>query len=196
MATAGTERWRQQVARLGRLRTVRRFYGDDVASSGVEFAFVAMPFFLVLFAIFETALFLWAGQMLDTATATSARLILTGQAQTSGMSKDSFKRDLCSHLAGLIDCESGVLIDVQTYASWDAVNISAPVDSSGNVTATGQLFQTGTPGSIQVVRAVYQYPVLVRTFGFDLADLANGKRLLVSTVAFQNEPYATTSAAQ
>jgi Flp pilus assembly protein TadG len=193
MAKAQTEGWRQRMARLCRLRTVRRLYADDAGSAGVELAFVAIPFLMILAAIFETSMFLWAGQTLDTATTAASRLILTGQAQISGMTKEQFKEKLCSYVIALIDCKQGVMIDVQAYASWDDVTIGKPVDSDGNVTATGEIFQIGNPKSIVVVRAVYQYPLLLRSFGINLADLANGKRVLVSTVAFQNEPYQATT---
>jgi Flp pilus assembly protein TadG len=196
MAEAGNRSWRRRVARLCGLRTLRRLGTNDDAATAVEFSLVALPFFLVLFAIFETGLFLWAGQTLDAATAASARLILTGQVQNQGITRDQFKNDLCSRVIGLIDCEGGVLIDVQTYNSWSDVNIGKVVDSSGNLTVTGQTFQTGGPGSIEVVRAIYLYPILVRSFGLDLADLPGGKRLIVSTVAFQNEPYSTTGSSQ
>jgi Flp pilus assembly protein TadG len=188
--------WRRRVARLCGLRTMRRLRANDEAAAAVEFALVALPFFLVLFAIFETGMFLWANHTLDVATTASARLILTGQVQNQGFTKEQFKENLCSHIVGLIDCAGGVLIDVQTFANWDSVSISRPVDANGNVTATGQNFQPGGPGSIVVVRAVYQYPILIRSFGLDLADLPGGKRLIVSTVALQNEPYFSTSATQ
>lgn len=197
MAKAGIEGWRRRMARVCRLRTVRRLYASERASAGVEFALVGIPFFLVLFAIFETALCLWAGQVLDTATAASARLILTGQVQTKGVTKEQFKQDLCARVRGLIDCQAGVMIDVQTYQTWNQVDVGRPVDrDTGNVNVTGQRFNVGQPGSIVVVRAVYEYPILMRTFGLDLADLPSGKRLIVSTVAFQNEPFAETSSAQ
>lgn len=191
MATAGRDD-RGMMAQLRRRPLMRRFLASGRASTVVEFALVGGPFFLILFAILETALFLWAGQVLDTATAASARLILTGQAQNRGMAKEDFKKDVCDRIEALIDCNN-LLLDVYAYDSWSDVDMSSPVDKDKNVTASGQTFQTGSPSSIVVVRAVYQYPILVRSFGLDLADLANGKRLLVSTVAFVNEPYAQTS---
>jgi len=39
------------------------------------------------------------------------------------------------------------------------------------------------------VRVMYEWPLILRTFGLDLADTPNGKRLLMSAVAFRNEPY-------
>ena len=36
---------------------------------------------------------------------------------------------------------------------------------------------------------MYQWPVYVSLLGFNLSDMAGGKRLLMATAAFRNEPY-------
>jgi hypothetical protein len=35
----------------------------------------------------------------------------------------------------------------------------------------------------------YEWPIYVTGLGFDLSNLGDGKRLLVATAAFKNEPY-------
>ncbi|BBF94838.1 TadE/TadG family type IV pilus assembly protein [Blastochloris tepida] len=151
------------------------------------------PLFLgLMFAILETGLVQLASMQLDTATTEAARLILTGQAQTQNFTREQFKQALCANVTALIDCDNGVLIDVKSSTS-GVPSLPSPTDEAGNVTATGDNWDPGAAGSVVVVRALYQYPVLIRTFGFDLADLGNGKRLLVSTLAFTNEPYASAS---
>ena len=65
-------------------RIVRRFVRTDDGAAAVEFAMVAAPFIAIIFAIFETAIVFFAGQVLEVAMADSARLIMTGQAQKSG----------------------------------------------------------------------------------------------------------------
>ena len=41
-----------------------------------------------------------------------------------------------------------------------------------------------------MVRLFYQWPVYVSLLGFNLPNMIGGKRLLVATAAFRNEPYA------
>lgn len=66
------------------LRNVlRRFRRSRRGSAAVEFALVAPVFFALLFAIIETALVFFASQVLETVTQNSARMIMTGQAQTA-----------------------------------------------------------------------------------------------------------------
>ena len=70
-----------------RFRKLRAFARREDGAAAVEFAIVVAPFLAMLFAILETALVFFAGQTLETAVSDSARLILTGQAQTPGFSQ-------------------------------------------------------------------------------------------------------------
>jgi hypothetical protein len=36
---------------------------------------------------------------------------------------------------------------------------------------------------------MYQFPVYASLLGFNLSDMAGGKRLVMATAAFRNEPY-------
>src|SRR5271170_3655012 len=54
-----------------------RFIKDGEATTTVEFGMLAAPFVAALLAILQTALVFFASQTLETATATSARLIFT-----------------------------------------------------------------------------------------------------------------------
>ena len=69
----------------------RRFARQQDGAAAIEFGMVAAPFLALVFAIMETAMVFFAGQALETATADSARLIMTGQAQKPGMSQSQFK---------------------------------------------------------------------------------------------------------
>ena len=91
------------------------FVRKDDGSAAVEFGMVAAPFLLLVFAIMETAIVFFAGQALETAVANSARLIMTGQAQTQGFDQAAFKNAVCGKIYGLFNCASGVYVDVKTY---------------------------------------------------------------------------------
>lgn len=193
MTLADRPGWRQSfacaAARIFGWRAVRRLTASEQGATAVEFALIGPMFLGLMFAILETGLVQLASMQLDTATTEAGRLILTGQAQTQGLTREQFKKALCANVVALIDCDNGVLIDVKSSTS-GVPDLPKPTDSAGNVTATGNDWDPGAAGSVVVVRALYEYPVLIRTFGFDLADLADGKRLLVSTLVFTNEPYA------
>jgi Flp pilus assembly protein TadG len=182
--------------RLGRTlrRPLLRLLRRQDGAAAVEFALIAAPFLAMVFAILETAVVFFAGQVLETAAADGARLIMTGQAQLQGFSQAQFKNAVCAKIYGLFDCAGGLYIDVKTYASFAAINNSQlPVDANGNLQTGSFGYQPGSPGDIVVVRLMYQWPVYVSLLGLNLSDMSGSKRLLMSTVAFRNEPYGGSS---
>jgi Flp pilus assembly protein TadG len=170
--------------RLLRGAIVRRLIRREDGSTAVEFGLLALPFFGLLFAIIETALVFFAGQTLETATADTARLIMTGQAQTQNFDVVKFKESLCSRVYGLFDCANGVKVDVRTAASFSGADLKKPVDDQGKV-IENLMYDAGKAGDIVIVRVMYEWPIYIAL----LSDLANGKRLLMATAAFRNEPY-------
>ena len=171
-----------------RIRTVRRFQKGDDGVAAVEFAIVATPFLALMFAIMETSLVFFASQTLETAVADSARLIMTGQAQSQNFTAAQFKTAVCDKVKGLFDCASGLQIDVKTYSAFGSVDNSKPVDANGNL-KTNFGYAPGGPGEIVVVRLMYEFPVYASLLGFNLSDMSSSKRLVMATAAFRNEPY-------
>ena len=156
--------------------------------AAVEFGIVAAPFLALMFAIMETAIVFFASQTLETAVADSARLIMTGQAQNQNFTQAQFKTAVCAKILGLFDCQNGIQIDVKTYSSFSSVSTGKPLDSNKNL-LTNFTYTPGNPGDIVVVHLMYQWPIYVSLLGFNLADMAGGKRLIIATATFRNEPY-------
>jgi Flp pilus assembly protein TadG len=169
-------------------RIARRFVRQQDGAAAVEFALVAAPFLALTFAILETAFVFFAQQTLEATAADSARLIMTGQAQTSGFSQADFKTAVCARVYGLFDCANGMNVDVKTYASFAAVNTTPPV-TNGQLVTTNMTYVPGGPGCIEVVSLYYQWPIYVSMFSDNLSNLNGNKRLLVATSVFRNEPY-------
>jgi len=174
---------------LFRISTVRRFARRDEGAAAVEFGMVAAPFLALMFAIMETALVFFAGQTMETAVADSARLIMTGQAQSQSFDAAAFKTSVCSKIGGLFNCAGGLYVDVKTYSSFGSVDNSSPVDANGQLKTGSFGYTPGGPGDIVVVRLMYQWPVYASMLGFNLGNMAGNKRLLLATAAFRNEPY-------
>jgi Flp pilus assembly protein TadG len=183
--------------RLAPWGAVRRFARHQDGVAAVEFAFIAVPFLALLFAILETALVFFASQTLEVAVADSARLIMTGQAQTGvsaqtgqvGYTQQDFKNALCANLVGgLFDCTNGIYVNVQTYSSFGTASTAAPV-TNGQLVTNNMAYQPGGPGNIVVVQVYYQWPIYVSLLGLSLSNLNNNYRLLVATAVFRNEPY-------
>jgi Flp pilus assembly protein TadG len=173
------------------LPLVGRFIARDEAGAAVEFGLLAAPFVAGLFAILQTAMVFFAGQTLETAAAASARLIFTGQAQTSGWSAAQFKSQVCNQIHGVFNCSNGVYVDVETYPSFTAVNLGMPI-TNGNFNTSALGYNPGGPGDIVMLRLYYQYPVYVNLLGFNLSNLNGGLNLFAATAVFRNEPYASS----
>ena len=114
---------------------LRRFRGNRRGSAAVEFALVAPMFFGLLFAIIETALMFFASQVLETVTQNSARVVLTGQAQSGSVTacavnsvstpctQATFKAYVCSQIPALFDCNN-LVVDVKSYSSFSSVTLA------------------------------------------------------------------------
>jgi Flp pilus assembly protein TadG len=169
---------------------LRRFHRNRRGSAAVEFALVAPVFFALLFAIIETALVFFAGQVLETVTQDSARMIMTGQTQGAGLTQAQFKTFVCgqSVVGVLFDCLNGIYIDVKSYPAFTNVAITDPIDANNNFLPV-MSYNPGGPCAIVVVRLFYQWPLFVTGLGYNIANLTGSKRLLSATAAFRNEPY-------
>jgi Flp pilus assembly protein TadG len=164
-----------------------RFRRSRGGSAAIEFALVAPVFFVLLFAIIETAIMFFASQVLETITQESARMILTGQAQTASYSQAQFQTYVCSQIPALFSC-SNVYVDVESYPAFTSVTINSQIDSNNNFINNMQ-YNPGGPGDIVVVRVFYAWQMFVTGLGYNISNLSGNKRLLVATAAFRNEPY-------
>jgi Flp pilus assembly protein TadG len=171
-------------------KALRRFRRNRRGSAAVEFALVAPVFFALLFAIIETSIIFFAGQVLETVTQDSARQIMTGQAQSAAYkTTDDFKTNVvCPRISVLFDCKNGISVDVQSYTQFSSVSIVPPIDSSGNCVSPNN-YSPGGAGNIVVVRLFYQWPLFVTGLGYNISNCKNNMRLLTATAAFQNEPF-------
>jgi Flp pilus assembly protein TadG len=177
------------VKRVARLDAARRLVRHQEGAAAVEFGLVAAPFLALVFAIIETAVVFFAGQALETAAADSARLIMTGQAQMQGFDQAKFKQEVCARIYGMFNCDGSFYVDVKKHTSFASIGTAKPIDANGNLQTGDFGYQPGGPGDIVVVRLMYQWPVYVSLLGLNLSDMSGGKRLLLSTLAFRNEPY-------
>ena len=174
----------------------RDFIRCRKGATAVEFALVATPFIALLVAILQTVLVFFAQRILDEVTEEASRYIMTGQAQTGGVTQTGFGNYLCtsantSSLVGALFTCSNIMINVQNYAAFASANTSTPTityNPNGTV-SNNWSYNAGNAGDIVVVQVMYQWPVVLGPLSFNLGNLSNGNRLLISTAVFKNEPY-------
>lgn len=167
---------------------LRRFAKDDTGSAAIEFGFVALPFFVLMFAAIDFGLMRFATSTLENAVADAARQIRTGQVAANGTTAAQFRAMVCNNILMIMNCDQRLAIDVRVFNSFSNVNFPAAVDGNGNLTGAFQ-YQTGGAGDIVLVRAFYAWPLLTPVFGEAMSNMTGDARLLSASSAFRNEPF-------
>jgi Flp pilus assembly protein TadG len=184
----------QALVRRLRLKSPKKFARDNRASSAVEFGMIALPLFALILAALQMAIVLLAQQELENAADQAGRLIMTGEVsstsgQTGYLTQAQFTTKVCSYLVALFNC-SNLMVNMQPASSFSAASTSAP--SYTTLQQNQWSYNTGshTTGSTSVIvlQVMYEWPILSNLFGFNLAGLPNGTRLLMATSVFMNEP--------
>jgi Flp pilus assembly protein TadG len=167
-------------------RLVRRFGRNSDGSALIEFALVGPAFLAMLVAILQTGVVFLFQQTLQTATTQTARLIMTGQAQTQNISAATFLKDVCSAAGSIFTC-ANLSANIQTFSSFSGVQMNSPV-TGGTFTAPSN-YNLGGPGDIVLVQVYYQLPVVGGPLGYTMANTSDGNALITATAVFRNEPY-------
>lgn len=172
-------------------RTLRRFGRAKRGAAAVEFALVVLPFFLLMFGMAEISMIGFAQTSLNNAVSETSRQIRTGQAQMGGLGASEIREMLCEELNAFIvmECEGNLYLDVKRFDSFVTAGATADPIQNGQFTDPGFGYSPGAPSDIVVVRAYYRWEVITPMFQPVFSNVANGERVLVSTMMFRNEPY-------
>ncbi|PPC87028.1 MAG: pilus assembly protein TadE [Hyphomicrobium sp.] len=172
-----------------------RFKRDDAGVTAIEFAGVALPFFMLLFGLIGVAFFYFVLTSIEKGMDQTSRLIRTGQAQSSGMTVKQFKDAICSEAGSWIRCNN-LQVFVSAYASWAAVQAEACVDAGGNPRTNpappGQMIGVSSGGAseIVIVTACYKWDLPASIPFIEIDNMSNADAYMMqSTTAFRAEPY-------
>jgi len=167
-------------------RLFRRLARSTDGAALLEFALLGPAFLALLVAILQTGVVFLFQQTLQTATTQTARLIMTGQAQTQNISAATFVQDVCNASGNLFNC-ANLSANVQTFSSFSGMQMTSPMNN-GTFTPPSN-YNLGGPGDIVLVQVFYQLPVATAPLGFNMATTSNGNALITATAVFRNEPY-------
>jgi len=182
-----------------RRRVLSRFSRSQNGAAAVEFGFVALPFLMLLWAIFETALMFWTNQVLEEALSQASRSILTGQSRSLYTSNNAatnaaaFRDAVCAHASlGLIDCTK-LSVDVRSYADFGAASSGTAKNdplAGGKLDTSSFSYSQPASGQIVVIRAVLDYKLFLTSWAStSLANIGSGHRGIVASIAFRTEPF-------
>ncbi|MEM0898855.1 MAG: TadE/TadG family type IV pilus assembly protein [Pseudomonadota bacterium] len=162
----------------------RHFLRDDEGATAIEFAFLAMPFFLTMFAILETSLSYTAQQVISNATANISREIRTGRMDPAALGQSAFRTRFCQEIEIMVpDSCPDLHIDISQYATFSAVPNQVPDLSD----PSNFQFDPGGRGTINQMRIVYEWPIITDLMKKHMSPYDNGKALLYSTTTWRNE---------
>lgn len=179
----------------------RRLFREEGGVASIEFALVALPFFLLIFVIIESGFNFFAAANLDDALRRTSREIQTGLVHEKRWGRDEFRDRLCGRLPGFMSC-SRVSIDVRPVRN---LSLSSFLQRSGDglagdlrlieLDATKTAYCVGAPGDHMMVRAVFELPNM---FGFAISRRVSTPQGAIHIVeasrVFRNEPFKSNGA--
>jgi len=179
-------------------RRVRRYLKNREGTAAIEFAILAVPFFMLLFAILELAIVFFINSTLTHAVSEAGRQIRTGNFQSCG-TQDAFKTLVCSNMSGLGNCEKRLRIDVVSGIDFQTVTLPVPADPPAedpdDETASdipNGVFTNTIANAPVVIRGLYYHKLVLPPQLTRLETLpGRGIRVLGATTAFRNEPFPT-----
>lgn len=169
-------------------RRLPRFLRDTKGAAALEFAFIAPPFFLLLFSMFEVGLTYTADAVLQSAVTDTARRIRTGQVQAAGLTREQFRDMVCQEINVLLSCDQRLQIDVRRFSAFSGAGFTNPLDTAGNF-RNDYKFEPGSPCDVVLVRAFYAWDPVTPGLGDFMATMSGGSHLLQGTAAVRNEPF-------
>ena len=165
-------------------------YADDRRGvTAVEFAMVAVPFFLLVFGLLEVCLLFIVSTVMEHAIQEASRQIRTGQAQESGFNEQNFRTTVCDKFFGLLDCDDKLHIDVQAIDNFGAANLTSPINADGDFDDGGFTYDPGGPNDIVAVRVFYEWNLITPVLTAPLANMNGSKYVVQGNAVFRNEPF-------
>ncbi|MCB1555718.1 MAG: pilus assembly protein [Alphaproteobacteria bacterium] len=155
-------------------------------ATAIEFAFLAIPFFLIIIGTIELSLMAASAYVLQGAVSDAARLVRTGQIQQAQADPEGmFFEALCDHASVLLNCDN-LQYSVEPLDSF--ANAAQPdIDEDGNL--QDAVFNPGGSKEVVLIRAAYRYSLMTPVIGSIFSDYSGNIRLLLSTIVLETEPY-------
>ncbi len=179
----------------------RSWLRDRRGATAVEFAIIGAPFFFMIFAIIQLALYFMVQVTLDNATAIAARQLRTGLTVADGSNdttgEQAFLTAICANMSWLsTQCSSGsgksaktqyLVVDVRPLGTYSTAPGSPTLSAAGTV-PTNVCYYSGSAGAAVEMRAYYRWQMISPVLMSSLQTFAGGLAELKSTEVFQVEP--------
>jgi len=169
------------------MRLLRALSKDRKGSAAIEFAILALPFFVVIFAIAEIAVMYFVDSGLDAALHKTVRQVRVGVAKSGAWDATKFKDVLCSELAYSFSCSSKVKVRATVVTDMASISkVSGITAGALNVTED---FSLGDSGSYVLVQAFLPWDPTFKLYAISSDRLSDGSYVLSAAELIKNEPF-------
>jgi Flp pilus assembly protein TadG len=168
-------------------KSTRTFFKDRKGSAAIEFAILALPFFVVIFAIAEIAVMYFVESGLDAAVHKAVRQVRVGVAETGNWNSAKFKEVVCSELSFSFGCSTELKVRAIVVTDMASVSRISPI-TNGNLNVAED-FDLGDSGSYVLVQAFLPWDPVFKLYPIASARLSNGSYVLGSSELIKNEPF-------
>jgi Flp pilus assembly protein TadG len=172
-----------------RMNALRRFLHNARGSVAIEFAALAIPFSLLVFAILESCISFAAQQVLSNVTDDVARQFRTGQLR-QGITEPDLRKIICDRLEIVVsDGCPGLEIDLRNFTTFTAAAAKRIPLKDGDLDKNAMGFDPGKSGTKNQLRVFYRWPVITDFMRKSMSNLPDGTTLHFASVTWQNEPF-------
>jgi Flp pilus assembly protein TadG len=192
-----------------RRRPLSALFRSKDGAAAIEFALLAIPYFIIVFAIIETFVAFAAEQLVGNAVDTMSRKLRTGAITVNhnpatDMDRTQFRQAFCNEISILIQCSASEVatpnklwIDVRTFASFSLMATMAPgipKTAAGDLNTASMAYAPGGASTPNMLRAYYKWSVitdLVRPYVTNMqpTDGTQSYYLIAQGSVFQTEDY-------
>jgi Flp pilus assembly protein TadG len=186
----------------------RRLFRSKDGAAAIEFALLAIPYFLIVFAIIETFVAYTAEQLVANAVDTMGRKLRTGNitynhtTTTNNKTVTEFRTAFCGEISILIQCSSSEIatpnklwIDAKSYTNYSDMPATVPVKANGDLDTSSLAYSPGGPNTKNLLRVYYKWDIitdLLRPYISNIKPTDSSRPnyfLIVETSVFKNEEY-------
>ncbi|PSJ57897.1 TadE/TadG family type IV pilus assembly protein [Pseudaminobacter soli (ex Li et al. 2025)] len=174
------------------------FLRDASGATAIEFAMLAIPFTMLVFAILESCVSYTAQQVVSGAADDVARQFRTGQlkpdANNQAVVAAKVREMICGRLEVMVakGCPN-LFIDLRQFATFaDALNIKTKLTGTGSdrdLDTSDFGINPGLAKTRNMLRVYYKWPVITDFMRASMSNIKGGKILLAATAIWQNEPF-------
>ncbi|MBZ9739376.1 MULTISPECIES: TadE/TadG family type IV pilus assembly protein [unclassified Mesorhizobium] len=180
--------------KVERARSFRRFVRDRRGATALEFALLAMPFALLVFAILESCISFASQEVMANITDDVARRLRTGQLTATDVAGDNLKNMICNKLEIIVsqDCPNQLSVDLRQYTTFADAALAGFRIQGGNIQLTKSgsdvpfAVTWGAAESRNMLRVFYKWPIMTNLMA---QSMGGNKTLHFASVTWQNEPF-------